>query len=127
MARKLFMFCVLLMLCPFLAGCWFLVGAAAGGATAMGVSPDSTVSHFDTSFDRAYSVSLSVIRSMGKTSMEDQKGGWIKAEAQNHLVAVHVEELTEKTVKVTVSARKSGVPKVKFAREIMERIANRLR
>ena len=105
-------------------GCFWLV---AGGATGYEVSPDSTRANFDTSFSRAYNESLVVLRKLGKTTMEDEKGGWIKAEFDNYNVAVHIEQKTANSVQVTVSARKYATPRSQKARDVLDMISTRLK
>lgn len=123
MVKRLVVFCIMLSTLPLLSGCWFLVGGAVGYE----VSPDSVRGHFDTSFIRAYSVSLDVMRKHGKTTIEDEKKGWIKADFDNYNAAVHIEQLTERTVQITISARKYALPKPQFARDILSKISRRLK
>ncbi len=123
MFKQVFVFCMLIMISPLLSGCWFLAGGVAGYE----VSADNVKGHFDTSFEEAYQVSLRLMQSLGKTNLEDEKGGWIKADIDNHIVALHIEKLTERTVQITVSARKYTIPKPQFARNILDKISSRLR
>ncbi len=116
-----------LALIPLLSGCWFLVGAAAGGVAGYEVSQGTAKGNFDTSFDHAYKVSLAEIRSEGITSMEDAKGGWIKATVKDCDVSVHVAPLTARALSITVTARKGVLPKSQMARDIFGRIAKRLK
>jgi hypothetical protein len=127
MSKQTIVFCILIMVVPLVSGCWFLVGAGAGGATVYEVSTGTVTANYDARFDRAFDVSLSILRSKGKTKTEDSVGGWVKADIGERDVAVHVERLTEKAVKVTVSARKGVLPDGDFARGIMTDISNRLR
>lgn len=123
MGKQGLIFGVLIMFSPVLSGCWFLAGGAAGYE----VSADSVRGHFDTTFEHAYQVSRKVIRSLDNTTMEDEKGGWLKANIEDHNVAVHIEKLTARTVRVTVSARKYALPKAQFARNILDKISDRLK
>lgn len=59
--------------------------------------------------------------------MEDEVGGWIKFDTEKYNVAIHVEKLTEKTVQITVSARKHTLPRVQFARDVLAKIDKRLK
>lgn len=124
MFRRIVALVILVAGVPFLAGCLALL---IGGAVGYEVSPDSVRAQFDIPYTRAYEASLSVIRSMGKTDMEDEKGGWIKATIDKHYVAAHVEQLTERAAQVTVSARRYALPRVQFARDILSRISKKLR
>ncbi len=123
MIKRLAVLCIILSILPLLSGCWFLVGGAAGYE----LTSDSAIGHYDTSYSRAYKAGLDVLRAQGNTSMEDETGGWVKASINNYDVAVHIEQLTQRTVKVTVSARKYALPKSQFARDILLKIANKLK
>lgn len=127
MSRGAIVFCVLMMAVPLVSGCWFLVGAGAGGATVYEVSTGTVTANYDVRFERAYQASLDVLRSKGKTTMEDGVGGWVKADIGERDAAVHIERLTERASKVTVSARKGVVPDGAFARNIMTDISAKLR
>ncbi|MDD5044171.1 MAG: hypothetical protein PHU91_02955 [Candidatus Omnitrophica bacterium] len=105
-------------------GCFWLL---AGGAAGYGVSPDSVQASFDTSASHAYHQSLVVMRKLGKTTMEDEKGGWVKADFDNYNVAVHIEQKTANSVQVTVSARKYATPRPQKARDVLDMISARLR
>jgi len=127
MFKQAIVFCILIIAVPLISGCWFLVGAGAGGAAVYEVSTGTVTANYDAKFDRAYDDSLSILRSKGKTKMEDSVGGWVKADIGEHDVAVHIERLTERAVKVTVSARKGVLPDGEFARNMMQEISRRLR
>jgi len=123
MIRRLAVILIILSILPMLCGCWFILGGAAGYE----MTSDSAIGHYDTSFTRAYKASLHVIQAQGNITMQDESGGWIKADIDNNNVAVHIEQLTEKTAKITVSARKYTLPKPQFAREILSKISRGLR
>ena len=116
--------CLLLLFPVMNSGCFWLV---AGGAAGYGVSPDSAEQSFDTSFSRAYRESLVVLREWGDTTMEDERGGWVKAEYDNYQVAAHITQKTAGSVEIAVSARKYATPRPKTAQEILNRIAKLLR
>lgn len=110
---------------PLMSGCFALL---AGGAIGYEVSPDSVKADFDTSYDRAFNVSHDVAKAMiGSIDMSDKESGWIKSESESNNVAIHIVRLTEKTVQVTVSARKYATPRVQFARNILAKISKKLR
>jgi len=110
---------------PLSSGCLALL---AGGAIGYEVSPDSVKADFDTSFDRAYNVSLDVAKAMiGTIDMADNVGGWIKVKSDGNDIAIHIVKLTDATVQVTVSARKNSAPRVQFARNILAKISRKLR
>ncbi len=115
----------LILTVPLLSGCFALL---AGGAIGYAVSADSVKADFDTSYDRAYDVSLDVAKTMvGTIDMSDKTTGWIKSESEGNNVAIHIVKLTEETVQVTVSARKYATPRVQFARNILASISKKLK
>ncbi len=115
----------LILAVPLLSGC---VALLAGGTIGYMVSPDSVKADFDASYDRAYDASLDVAKAMiGTIDMSDKETGWIKSESEGNKVAIHIVKVTEKTVQVTVSARKYATPRVQFARNILANISKKLR
>jgi hypothetical protein len=116
---------LLILAAPLLSGCFALLD---GGAVGYEVSPDSVKADFDTSYDRAFNVSLDVAKAMiGTIDMSDKATGWIKSESEGNNVAIHIVKLTEETVQVTVSARKYATPRVQFARNILANISKKLK
>lgn len=110
---------------PLLSGCFALL---AGGAVGYTVSADSVKADFDTSYDRAFDISLNVAETMiGTVDMSDKATGWIKSESEGNNVAIHIVRLTEETMQVTVSARKYSTPRVQFARNILASISKKLK
>ncbi len=110
---------------PLLSGC---IALLAGGVIGFEVSADSVKAQFYTSYERAYRVSLDVANDMvGSVNMADEATGWIKFDSQDNNVAIHIVKQTDRTVEITVSARKYGTPRVQFARDILAKIARKLR
>ena len=122
--RHFLLIALLLLIATTNSGCFCLL---AGGAAGYEVSPDSVKSSFDTSFSRAYRESLAVLRKLGKTTMEDEKGGWVKVGFDNYVVAAHIQQQTANSVKISVSARKFATPRSQKARDILDMIAARLK
>ena len=99
----------------------------AGGAVGYAVSADSVKADFDTSYEKACSVSLDVAKAMiGSIDMSDKATGWIKSESEGNNVAIHIVKLTEGTMQITVSARKYATPRAQFARNILAKISKKL-
>ncbi len=110
---------------PLLTGCFALL---AGGAIGYEVSADSVKAQFDSSYEKAYKVSLDVANAMvGTIDMTDETAGWIKSESEGNNVAIHIVKLTDKAVEITVSARKYATPRVQFARNILAKISKKLK
>ena len=110
---------------PFLSGCFALL---AGGAIGYEVSADSVKAQFDSSYERAYKASLEVAKAMvGTIDMADEAGGWIKSNPEENNVAIHIVKQTDKTVEITVSARKYATPRVQFAKDMLAKISRKLK
>lgn len=109
----------------FLSGCLALV---AGGAIGYTVSADSVKAEFVTSYEKAYKASLDTAKAMvGTIDMADETTGWIKSESEDNNVAIHIVKQTDKTVEITVSARKYATPRVQFAKDILAKISKKLK
>jgi len=110
---------------PLLSGCFALL---AGGAIGYTVSADSVKAEFDSSYEKAYRASLDVAKAMvGTIDMADETTGWIKSESEDNNVAIHIVKQTDKTVEITVSARKYATPRVQFAKDILAKISKKLK
>ena len=115
----------LILVVPLLSGCFALL---AGGAIGYEVSADSVKAQFDSSYERAYKASLDVAKAMvGTIDMADETTGWIKSSSENNNVAIHIVKQTDKTVEITVSARKYATPRVQFAKDILAKISKKLK
>ena len=124
MKHKAFIFSLLVLTVPLFSSCTALL---IGGAIGYEISSDSVKADVDTSYDRAYDASLETIRAMGGLSIDKKTEGWVKSDLNNYNVAVHLEKLTEKTVRITISARKYALPKPQYARDVLVKILNRLK
>ncbi len=124
MKFKILILIILVLSVPLLSSCAALL---IGGVVGYEVSADSVKADIDTSYARAYDASLETIRAMGGLSIDKKTEGWIKSEVDNYNVAVHIEKLTEKTVRIAVSARKHTLPKSQYARDVLADILKRLK
>ncbi len=125
MIKKMRIVVALILVIPLLTGCAALL---VGGAVGYMVSPDSIKGQFDSSYEKAYKVSLNVAKSMvGSIDMADEATGWIKSESEDNNVAIHIVKQTDKTVEITVSARKYTTPRVQFAKDILYNISKKLK
>ena len=113
---------VALFFCLISSGCIFLV---AGTVTALGgydISQDTIQGETDKTFSLAWKNSLETLNHYGTVSTEDQQKGIIQAKIESSSVKVSIEELTVKTVRLRVSARKLLMPNIKLAQKIYVRI-----
>ena len=121
---KIFTLGLLVATVPMLSSCAALL---IGGVAGYEVSADSVKADLDVSYDRAYDAALESIRAMGGESIDKKDEGWVKSNVNNYTVAVHIVKLTEKTTRVTVSARKFTLPKSQYARDILAKILVRVK
>ena len=125
MIKKMRIVGALILAIPLLSGCAALVVGAAIGYE---VSADSVKGQFNSSYGKAYKVSLNIAKSMvGSIDMADEATGWIKSESEGNNVAIHIVKQTDKTVEITVSARKYSTPRVQFAKDILSKISKKLK
>ena len=124
MKRRVWILSLMIVAVPLLSSCAALL---IGGVAGYEVSADSVKANVDTSYDRAYDASLEAIRQMGGLSVDKKDEGWIKSDKDNYAVAVHIEKVNEKTVKITVSARKLTLPKPQYARDVLVKILQRVK
>ncbi|MBU2541334.1 MAG: DUF3568 family protein [Candidatus Omnitrophica bacterium] len=117
---------VFLFLPLLLTGCSVaLVGAGAAGTLV--VSADGVTSYFDTDVSGLWQVAFNVLEESGDILKSSKASASIQAKVSGSLVRVRVEEVTDKTVKLTVKARKNLLPKVELAHDITNKISERLR
>jgi hypothetical protein len=98
-----------------------------GDASLHTVSADSVKVDVEVTYNRAYDASLETVRAMGGLSVDNKEAGWVKSEKDNYNLAVHVEKLTEKTSRITVSASQDALPKPQYARDVLAKILKRVK
>lgn len=98
-------------------------GGIAGG---MAVSRDTAEIVKDTSYDKAWDVTRKTLDEMGVINLEDKKAGKIEANVKDSKITAQVTQLTGKSVKVTIKARKNMFPKIELAMEIVNKINGKL-
>ena len=103
---------------PFSGCAIFLLGAGAAGGYA--VSKDEIEGIMDTPFERVYKSTKTVIQKEGALTLEDKERGKLEAVVEGSMVNANVEQVTPKTVRLRVKARKvKGLfPNVKVAQKI---------
>ncbi len=124
MRHKIFILCLLVFAVPLFSSCAAIL---IGGAVGYEVSADSVKANVDSSYDKTYDASFETLRAIGGLSVDKKEEGWVKSEMNNYDVAVHIEKLTEKTARITVSARKYALPKPQYARDVLAKILKRVR
>ena len=101
-----------------------LIGAGVAGGIA--ISEDTGKLEKDTSFRRAWGVTLKIVQSMGAVTLQDKSSGKMEALIRESKVWVKIIPVTGKTVRIEVKARKNLLPNVDLAMEIINKINDRL-
>ena len=99
-------------------------GAAIGGAIV--IAQDSATTSVDMNFRHVWSVANSQMRKLGDVEKSFQKLGEIKGKVEGAHVTVKIARLTEKTVDITVTARKNLLPETTLAQAILTSILRNL-
>ncbi|MDD5165836.1 MAG: hypothetical protein PHQ57_00395 [Candidatus Omnitrophica bacterium] len=88
---------------------------------------DSVQQDFNATSDKAYEVSLAVLKRMGKVTREDKAGGIIKADVNSVSVALRLNKKSANKTEVIVSARKYLFPKPEIAGGVLHEISQSLK
>lgn len=108
-----------------LAGCApVLIGAGAVGGYA--ISRDAIRSHFDVSERVLYDLSRDVVEDFGFITEEDERRGRLRGEVEGATVTVTVERVSDRTVQLTIRARKYLMPRIHVAHRVYDAIRDRL-
>jgi uncharacterized protein involved in outer membrane biogenesis len=97
------------------------------GVAAVLIGKDSYQADFALAYDKVYSTSVKVVKQMGKLTKEDKNKGVIKGKVSGSNITVKLERKTQKSVQVTVSARKLLIPKPKVAGGVLHEITEKLK
>ncbi len=104
----------------------FLLGTGAAGGYA--ISKDEIEGLTDSSYDKAWNASKQIIREEGAPTLEDRTHGKIEAVVGGSTVELNVAQVTAKTVRLRVKARKSKglFPDIKLAQQLYTRIIKKV-
>ena len=111
----------------FLSGCaLFLFGAGAAGGIA--ISKDTIEGHFDKKLDRVWKASREVLMQEGFIRLENRPHSEIQAEVRKSEVKIEILQISEKTVRIRVKARKGHqlLPNPDLANELYNKIFYKL-
>ena len=105
----------------------FLIGAGAAGGYA--ISKDEIEGNLDKSFDKVYQASRETLRYEGFIRKEDRPQGRIVAEIRKSRVKVEVKQITERTVRLRIKARKGYklIPNLELANELYNKIIQKIK
>ena len=99
-----------------------IIGAAAGGLGAYGVSQDTVQGETDKNYDGLWDSALAVSHAYGLVQQENAATGSIELGAQSSKVWVKLVRLTQATTRLKVSARKFHFPNIELAQDIFVKI-----
>lgn len=115
---------IILFLAFSISGCVaFLVGAGVIGGVA--ISEDTVESYVDRDFDALWKISIDVIERIGVVTEKDKDKGLLKGVVEKSAVTVKLEEISQKTTRLKISARRLHklLPNIKMATKLNNRIA----
>ncbi|MDD5356472.1 MAG: hypothetical protein PHY56_08060 [Candidatus Omnitrophica bacterium] len=122
MKTKPIFIALLISFCLFYSGCFYLFIGAVGAVGGYAVSDDAIQGDTDRGIDKVWSSALRVTNIMGAVDTEDRQKGTIEATVDVSKVKVSIEQLTPKTVRMRVSARRHLLPNRKLAQKIYLKI-----
>ena len=117
-----------LLSCLLFSGCAiFLLGAGATGGYA--ISKDTIEIALDKPLDKAWNASRDVIMHEGFIRLEDRNRGHIEAEVKKSQVEVDIQQITERTIRIRVKARKGYklLPDAGLANELHNKILQKIK
>lgn len=97
------------------------------GAALLFAGKDSAQASFENGYDKVYKSAMEVMSSEGKIEEEGKNSGIIKGKINNTNVTVKIEKTSEKTVRITVSARKYLLARPQDARGFLYKISQKLK
>lgn len=103
------------------------VGFLPVGVAGALIGKDSSQIDFDVDYDKVFNTSAKVMREMGKSGQEDKTTGIVKGKVSGCNVTIKIVKKTDKTVQVTVSARKYLIPKPQIAGGVLHQISEELK
>ncbi len=103
------------------------IGLLPVGIVSVFAAKDNAQADFEVGFDRAYSVSLEVLRQMGELVKEEKGQGIITGTVSGCDVNIRIIKKTEKSLQIAVSARKLLMPKPQIAGGVLREIYEKLK
>lgn len=105
----------------------FLIGGGVAGGIA--ISRDTIEGHFDTRLEQVWKASREVVMQEGFIRLEDKPHGRIESEVRKSEVKIEILQVSEKTVRIRVKARKGHqlLPNPDLANELYNKIFYRLK
>ena len=98
------------------------------GAGTIGMGMDTIRLERYTEYDTAWNAALETLHDLSANiELEDKTNNQIKASMSDYKIKIVVQQSTQKSVFVDVSARKKGLPNLSFADKIVEQINIKIR
>lgn len=111
----------------FFQGCAPLIIGAAGLVGGVAISEDTVQSTVDAGYSQVWNVALNELEKMGgEVTLQDRSSGHIEAKIRHSKVFIHVDPITDKSVRFTVKARKNLLPHIRLAHDLSSRILKKL-
>lgn len=119
--------CFALMLVTSLSGCVYVVIGTLGALGGYVVSPDTVEGIVENkTYEEAWEAAVEIISVMGLIEEQNEGGGVLFARVRGAKATVTVYRVSEGSVRVTVKARKTFLPKIRLAQDIYVKIVNYL-
>ncbi|MBF0522106.1 MAG: DUF3568 family protein [Candidatus Omnitrophica bacterium] len=109
-----------------LSGCVWLAVGAVGAVGGYAASPDTFEGILENEQSAVWDASVEVISIMGVIQEEDHAQGTIQATVSGAKITATVTQSGKNAVKLSIKARKLGLPKVSLAQDIYVKISNHL-
>ena len=110
-----------------LQGCAALLIGTAGVVGGMATSEDTVQSDVDAKYEQVWNITLNEIEKMGGAiNVQERSRGLIEAKVRGAQVAVAIDSVTDRTIRIKVKSRKNYLPNIKLAHELSARILKKL-
>lgn len=116
--NSLIFFIGVLILVFLFSGCIYVLVGSVSALGGYAISRDTIQGEIDRTYSRLWDSSIKVLEIMGSIKTEDKSKGVIEAKVDDSEVKIKIEELTPKTIRFRVTARKYLFPDMRLAQKI---------
>ena len=124
--KKVLPIFVLFCFSVFFSGCVFMIVGGVGALGGYIVSPDTIEGVTDRDQAQVWDAAVETISIMGTIQEKSEQGGLLIAKVAGSKVIVNVIPISGSTVKLSIKARKSFLPRIKVAQDVYVKIMTRL-
>jgi hypothetical protein len=103
-------------------GCIFLVAGTLGAIGGYAISRDTIQGDYDVTYAEAWDAATEVSTQLGTVLAKDKGAGTVDAEVEGAKVHVQVSQLTSRTSRLKVKARKGAFPRMGTAERVFTKI-----